>query len=197
MSRNASTKCSFSRWIIATTLLLCCAGYSAAQTQLLGPKAEVRGTLGGSTFNDNEIPHGVIGGSVRIYVSRRFSLEPEVMYMHHSENDQDIVFQPNVAVDLMKPSGKFVPYVIAGVGVIHHRGRFSGFDFTTGAPRTFDTSFTSWTASAGGGVKIFVTDKLFIAPEARRPRTRVKRNVQYWLCVLEQGARLSGRSGTE
>jgi len=167
MTRNAVTMGLLSRWATFATLLLCGITHSAAQTELSGPKAEVRGTLGGSTFNDNEIPHGVIGGSVRIYVSRRFSLEPEVMYMHHSENDQDIIFQPNVAVDLMKPTGKFVPYVIAGVGVIHHRGRFSGFDFTTGAPRTFDTSFTGWTASAGAGVKIFVTDKLFIAPEAR------------------------------
>ena len=170
MQRITFTKESFFRLTIGTILLLCCLGHAAAQTELSGPKAEVRGTVGGATFGDNEILHGLVGGSVRVYVSRRFSIEPEVFYMHHSENDQDLIVQPNVAVDLLKPTGKFVPYAIAGVGVIHHRGRFSGFDFTTGAPRQFDTSFTSWTASAGLGVKVFVSDKLFVAPEARLGR---------------------------
>ena len=167
MQRITFIKEPFSRLTMATILLLCCAGYAAAQTQLSEPKAEVRGTIGGATFGDNEIPHGLVGGSVRVYVSRRFSIEPEVFYLRHSENDQDLIVQPNLAVDLLPPNGKFVPYAIAGVGVIRHRGTVSGFDFTTGAPRQFDTSFTSWTASAGLGVKIFVTDKLFVAPEAR------------------------------
>jgi len=30
-----------------------------------------------------------------------------------------------------------------------------------------DTSFTTWTASVGGGVKIFLTKRLFVAPEVR------------------------------
>ena len=170
MQRITFTEGSFYRLTMGTILLFCCAGYAAAQTELSGPKVEARGTIGGATFGDNEIPHGLVGGSFWVYVSRRFSIEPEVFYMRHSENDQDLIVQPNVAVDLLPPTGKFVPYAIAGVGVIRHRGSTSGFDFTTGAPRQFDTSFTSWTASAGLGVKIFVTDKLFVAPEARLGR---------------------------
>jgi hypothetical protein len=166
MNRSIFTRGFFFRWSITASMLLCCIGYSTAQSELTGPKVEARATVGGASFGDNEIPHGVIGGAVSIYVTRRISLEPEVMYLHHSANDQDFIVQPNVAVDLLKPTGRFVPYVNAGVGVIHHRGRFSGFDFN-GAPQEFDTSFTSWTASAGVGVKIFVTDRLFIAPEAR------------------------------
>lgn len=160
------TKGSFSRLTMATTLLLCCVGYASAQTELSGPKTEVRGTVGGASFGDNELFHGVVGGSVRVYVTRRISIEPEVMYMRYSENDEDLIVQPNVTVDLMKPTGRVVPYVIAGLGVMHHRGRFSGVDFN-GAPRQFDVSYTTWTASAGLGVKIFVTDRVFVAPEAR------------------------------
>lgn len=167
MNRNTFIKGWLSRWAAAFSIILCCITYSAAQTELTGPMVEARGTVGAATFGDDEIPHGVVGGSVRVYVTRRFSVEPEVMYMRHSENDQDFIAQANVAVDLLKPTGKFVPYAIAGLGVIRHRGTVSGLDFTTGVPRQFDTSFTSWTASGGLGLKIFVTDKLFVAPEAR------------------------------
>ncbi len=147
-------------------LLVCCFVQVVAQDDLTPPKVEVKGTVGGALFGE-EIPHGVFGGSVRVYVSRRVSVEPEVLYMYNSPNDQDFLIQPNVAYDLTEPTGRVVPYVIGGVGVLHHQGRFFGFDFTTGAPRTFDKSATTWSASGGAGVKIFVTDRLFVAPEAR------------------------------
>lgn len=142
---------------------------SAQQDELSPPKAEVKGTIGGSTFGDGEVPHGVFGGSVRVYLNRRVSVEPEFLYMYHSVNDQDFILQPNLAVDLTSSKGRVVPYLIAGAGVIHHRGRFTTFDFNGPSPvlRTVNTSGTSWTASAGGGVKLFITDRLFVAPEAR------------------------------
>ena len=169
------------RWATAALSLLCFIGYAGAQTEMSGPKVEARGTIGGASFGDNEIPHGIFGGSVRVYLSRRFSIEPEVLYMYHSENDRDLIIQPNVAVDLMKPTGRFVPYAIGGIGAMHHRGRFFGTDFN-GVPQQFDARYTTWTASIGGGVKIFITDKLFVAPEARvgrEPRYRGTVSVGY------------------
>lgn len=163
-------------------LIICCFLQAAAQQGLTPPKAEIKGTIGGSTFGDDEIPHGVFGGSVRFYVTRRLSVEPEFLYMYHSRNDQDYIVQPNLAFDLADPTRRFVPYVIGGVGAVHHRGRFSGFDFNTGVPRTFDTSSTTWTASAGGGIKIFITDRVFVAPEARigrEPTLRATLSVGY------------------
>ncbi|HKO97017.1 MAG TPA: hypothetical protein VJU86_08500 [Pyrinomonadaceae bacterium] len=70
-------------------------------------------------------------------------------------------------LDLRPPTKKVVPYLIAGVGAINNRRSFNGFDFTTGAPRRFDVSSTGWTVSGVGGVRIFVTDRIFISPEAR------------------------------
>lgn len=147
---------------------------------LTPPRAEVKAVVGGSSFGE-EIPHGVFGGSVRIYLAPHVGFEPEVLYMRHSRNDQDYLIQPNLTIDLTRPNGRFVPYLIGGVGVIHHRARFTGVDFN-GVVRDFDTSYTWWTASAGGGVKIFLTDRFFISPEARvgrEPSVRGTINVGY------------------
>jgi opacity protein-like surface antigen len=149
--------------------------------ELTPPKVEGKLIVGGANFGD-EIPHVLAGGALRVYLTKRLSIEPEYLYLRHSENDQDQIFQPNVAYDFTDPTKRFVPYGTAGVGVIHHKGRFFGNDFVTGAPRVFDTSFTTWTASLGGGVKIFVTKRFFIAPEVRvgrEPNLRGSVNVGY------------------
>ncbi len=157
-----------SRTFAAAALLLFASFiHASAQDDLTPPKAEVKATLGGALFGEGEVPHVLVGGSFRFYVTRRVSVEPEFLYLYHSENDEDYIVQPNVAVDLRPPTKKVVPYVIAGVGAIHHRATFHGFDFNTGAPRSFDVSGTTWTASAGGGVRIFLNDRIFISPEAR------------------------------
>lgn len=141
----------------------------AQDHDLTPPKAEIKLTVGASGFTSDQgrIPHGLAGASVRIYVNRRFSVEPEFLYMRNSPDDQDYLAQQSFAYDLAEPSARFVPYVIAGVGVLHHRGRFFGLDFDTRQPRVFDESYTAFAASAGAGVKIFLTKRLFIAPEGR------------------------------
>jgi hypothetical protein len=150
-------------------MLFCFLPVFAQQEDLTPPKAEIKLTVGAAGFTSEQgrIPHGLAGGSVRIYVTRRVSVEPEFLYLRNSPNDQDYLIQPSVAYDLTDPTKRFVPYVIGGVGVLHHRGRFFGVDFTTRQPRVFDTSFTAFAASAGAGVKIFLTRRLFIAPEGR------------------------------
>ena len=161
-------RCWPGRILAAAALVLFCFLPARAQNDLTPPKVEVRATFGGAGFGDGaSIPHVVGGGAVRFYLTRRLSVEPEFLYMRHSAADEDFVFTPSVAVDLTDPTKKVVPYLVEGVGSIHHRGRFVGSDFTTGQPRVFDTSSTTWTAGAGGGVKIFLTDRLFVAPEAR------------------------------
>jgi hypothetical protein len=153
----------------AALTLSCFLPVFAQQEDLTPPKAEIKLTVGAADFGTNQgsIAHGLAGGSVRIYITRHLSVEPEFLYLRNSPDDQDYIIQPNVAYDLAGPTKRFVPYVIGGVGVIHHRGRFFGVDFTTRQPRVFDASGTGWTASGGGGVKIFLTKRLFIAPEGR------------------------------
>lgn len=149
--------------------------------QLTPPKIEAKVILGSAVFNE-DIEHKVVGGAVRVYLTKRLSVEPEYLYLRHSDTDQDQLVQPNVAFDFTDPTKRLVAYGIAGVGVLHHKGRFFGNDFATGAPRVFDTSFTTWTASAGGGLKIFLTNRLFVSPElrvGREPTVRATVNVGY------------------
>ena len=153
----------------AALTLVCFLPAAAQQEDRTPPKAEVKLTVGASGFtsDDGRIAHAVAGGSLRIYVTRRVSIEPEFLYMRNSPNDQDYLTQASVAYDFADSSKRVVPYVVAGVGVLHHRGQFFGIDFVTREPRIFDASFTVFAASAGGGVKIFLAKGLFIAPEGR------------------------------
>ena len=171
------------RYLFVLAILLACVSPVSAQDaeELTPPKVEGKVIVGGANFGE-EIPHGVAGGAFRVYVTKRLSIEPEYLYLYHSENDQDQIIQPNVAYDFTDPRKRFVAYGIVGAGVLHHKGRFFGNDFDTGEPRVFDTSFTTWTASIGGGVKMFVTKRFFISPEVRvgrEPIFRATVNVGY------------------
>lgn len=136
------------------------------------PRAEIKMSIGASDFgtDDKSYPHLVVGAATRIRISRHWSIEPEFNYMVRSANDKDYVFQPNVVYEFDKIENRVVPYLIGGVGVIRHRSVFQGSDFVTGTPVTYDTSYTTWSASAGGGLKIFISKHLFVAPEARLGR---------------------------
>ena len=149
--------------------------------QLTSPKVEAKVIFGSAVF-DEDLEHKFVGGAVRAYVTKRLSIEPEYLYLRRSENDQDNLVQMNVAYDFTDPTKRFVPYGIAGAGVLHNRGRVFGNDFVTGAPFVREISFTTWTASVGGGVKIYLTDRLFVSPElrvGREPTVRATINVGY------------------
>ena len=148
------------------------------------PKAEIRLTGGASGFtsDDGRIPHGVAGGSFRVYVTRRVSIEPEFLYMTNNLMTGITFGRVSVAYDFGDSSKRFVPYVVAGAGILRHRSQFFGADFVTGQPRVFDTSYTSLAVSAGGGVKMFLTKRLFIAPEGRvgyQPSLRATISIGY------------------
>jgi len=143
--------------------------YAQQNEQLTSPKIEGKFIFGGATFGDDD-DHKLVGGALRVYVTKRLSIEPEYLYLRDSVNDQDQLIQPNIAYDFTDPTQRLVAYGIVGVGVLHHKGRFVDRDIVTGATRVFDTSFTTWTATVGAGAKIFVTKRLFVSPEVRLGR---------------------------
>ena len=163
------------------SVVACVTPMSAQGQQLTPPKVEGKVIFGSAIFN-NDSEHKVVGGAVRVYVTERLSIEPEYLYMRHSDDDQDHLVQPNIAVDITDPTKRFVAYAIAGAGLLHHKGRFVRSDFVTGAPSVVEVSTNTWTASAGGGVKIFLTNRLFASPEfrvGREPTVRATVNVGY------------------
>lgn len=146
--------------------------YAQQRDEITQRRAEAKVIFGGAAFDEDEDnEHKLVGAALRAYLTKRLSIEPEYLYLRDSERDQDHLVSANVAYDFATDRTKrLVAYVIGGVGVLHHEGRFVSNDIVTGAPRVFDTSFTTWSASAGIGAKIFVTKKLFVSPEFRLGR---------------------------
>lgn len=169
-------------WAVGLFLVACVTPLHAQQgDQLTSPKVEAKAIFGGATFGE-DLGHTLVGGAVRVYVTKRLSIEPEYLYMRRSEDDQDHVGQINVAYDFTDPTKRLVAYVIGGGGVLHNRGRVFRNDFVTGAPSVREIEFTTWTASAGVGAKIFFTERLFVSPElrlGREPTARATINVGY------------------
>jgi Outer membrane protein beta-barrel domain len=168
----------------AVLITLLVTSHVVAQDSDSKPRAEIKMIVGASDFGfDSEsYPHFVVGAATRIHISRHWSIEPEFNYMRRSSNDQDYVVQPNLVYEFNSLGDRVVPYLIGGVGVIRHKSVFHGSDFVTGAPVTFDTSYTTWSASAGGGLKVFLSKHLFVAPEARvgrQPTARATVSIGY------------------
>lgn len=174
----------FSICASAVLITLLVSSHAVAQNSDSQPRAEIKMIVGASDFGDDNpsYPHFVFGAATRIRFSRHWSIEPEFNYMRRSSNDEDYVVQPNVVYEFNSLGARVVPYLIGGVGVIRHKSVFHGSDFVTGAPVTFDTSYTTWSASAGGGLKVFVSKHLFVAPEARvgrQPTVRATFSIGY------------------
>jgi hypothetical protein len=135
-------------------LILVFASCSAAQSR---PETEVRIQTGWVGFIDEEfIDHGLIGGSVRYYVTRRFAIEPEAAYLIGPGDDRDITLIPHVSLDF-RPGSRVRPYVIGGVGFHHFRDKIGAFSITS----------NQWVVNGGFGVTVPLTDRFFIAPEFR------------------------------
>lgn len=109
-------------------------------------------TGGGSLFLDGP-GHGVLGGSLRYYMTDRLAVEPEYLYMRGSEFDQDHVGVANLLYHFTDTDGTISPFAIGGVGVFSHRAR----SFKTTDPE----------ALLGGGVRINLTDRVFVEPRVR------------------------------
>jgi hypothetical protein len=144
------------RYQYVLVLLLLCCSISSAQTARRG-QAEVRGLAGYSTFLD-ESPqnHFVAGGSAQVYLTRRFSIGPEVLYMYRNDFDKDVTVSANFAWDF-KGGPRAQPYVAGHLGVLRHYGGAPGIRFVV----------HDWSYGAGLGVKIALTDRLSLVPDFR------------------------------
>ena len=134
---------------------------------------DLRGTVGYSNFLDEgPLHHLVTGGSVRFYVTNRVAIEPEFLFMYRSRQDIDFHFIPNVVFDFTNRESRFQPYVIGGIGLQRHRG-LTGIGYYWS---------NSWTGSAGIGTKIFLSNRLYVAPEFRlglEPIVRITGSIGY------------------
>src|SRR4029434_3828349 len=125
------------------------------------PPVALEFSSGWAGFVDNAtIHHAVFGGAARFYLTPRISVGPEFVYMVGPDDDRDLMWTGNLIFDVLRPIDnrprRIMPYLLAGGGVFQHRDRFFSRTFTA----------TEGMFTGGGGVRLFLTRSLYVAPEA-------------------------------
>ena len=99
-----------------------------------------------------------VHGGVRLWLTPRVAVGPEVTYLRGNGIDRDWIVTGNLTVDLLDGAGRrAVPYVIAGAGWATMQTEVG-----TGPYRSSEFALT-----AGGGVRITAGRRVYVAPEIR------------------------------
>lgn len=130
----------------------------AAFAQTARPAPAFEGSAGSAAFLDpGDFDHLVVGGAVRLPLTRRLTVGPEIVYMAGPRTDRDVIVNGVLWVDLIVPHetkpARVVPYVLVGGGFFTHSQR--GFSSTEGS------------LTGGGGLRVWVSDRVYVAPEFR------------------------------
>jgi hypothetical protein len=126
------------------------------------PAPVVEGSLGWAGFGDEGlIHHTLVGAGARYYVSRRFSIGPELQYMVGPDSDRDLIVTGNIVFDVLAPTAdrprRTTPYLVAGGGLFRHSDRFGSETFSS----------TEGAFTAGVGIRGWASDRVFLAIDAR------------------------------
>ena len=113
---------------------------------------EVSGGYAGFV-DESVIPHATVGTALRWDLGRHVSVGPELVFMK-ADHDIDLFLTGKLVVDFMR-TGPISPYFVADGGLMLHRPDFPLFWAKEGA------------FSVGGGARIAISPRLFVAPEMR------------------------------
>jgi opacity protein-like surface antigen len=144
----------------------------AALAQNQERRGEVFGSLGGAKAYDDEgsIGKGLdIAGGVGFRLTPKVGIEAQVNHFDYERNFASGVRFAGTAVfttaNLLYhfSTSKAQPYVVGGVGFVHHenRTRFPGIEFPG------ERTTNGFASNFGAGVKIFLNQKISIRPEFR------------------------------
>ena len=148
------------RLVIGAFVLLAVPMASLATAQNRpGPAAEFAAGWVGFA-DDGVVSESLIGGAVRLYLTPRVSVGPEVVYIR-GDNHSHLMVTGNVTWDVLGPtSGRpaaITPFFVVGGGLFQTRERFSSGPFTSS-----EGAFT-----AGGGLRAIVGDYVMVGVDAR------------------------------
>ena len=115
-------------------------------------------TIGYTGFGDDGLIHHTgMGAAVRVHLTPRIGVGPEISYHIGPSNDRDLLLQGVAHFDLRRPSfprpGRIEPYLLVGGGLMSH-----------------DSGYGSWgsvTAMWGGGARVWVTEQTYVVADAR------------------------------
>ena len=131
------------------------------------PTPIVEAVVGRSGFIDEAWDYfGTIGGGVRLFVTPRLAIGPEVAYLSGEFDASNLTVTANMTFDIVPDDGRrrVVPYLVAGGGYLRQKTLVGG-----GPGSTALVPFTSseGTMSAGLGARIAFGSNVFVAPEFR------------------------------
>ena len=147
---------------------------AAAQQTSEGPRVAADFVAGMAAFIDEApIGHTAASATVRYQFTRRLSIGPEAVYMAGPGRDRDLFLTGNVIFDfLQRRAGlravSVNPYLVAGAGLMHHRGEFADVSSFEGA----------WTA--GAGARVWLNERVYALGEYRlgwEPHARITGDV--------------------
>jgi hypothetical protein len=148
----------------AWTALIVLAGASPGLAQVgpTGVAGAIEFPAGWAGFvDDARIDHGVFGVAARFSLSPRVSVGPEVSYMIGPGGDRDLFVTANLTFDFFAPrrlqGPRVTPFVVVGGGVFQHSDRFGAETVSS-----WEGAFT-----AGGGARIWINDRVYLAPDVR------------------------------
>ncbi|MGH9311701.1 MAG: outer membrane beta-barrel protein [Vicinamibacterales bacterium] len=156
-------------------ILIALLSLSALEAAAQGRAFAVEGAGGYAGFADDAIVgHSLVGAAARWYVLPRISIGPEITFMAGEGDHSDLMLTGNITVDLLerRPGRPAIPYLLVGGGLFQTRDTFNGNTFTSS-----EGGFT-----AGGGVRVFLGDNFYVAPEFRggwEPHFRISVSVGY------------------
>ena len=140
------------------------------------PAPIAEAVVGQSGFIDEAWDYfGTIGGGLRVFVTPRLAIGPEVAYLSGESDASNLTITANMTFDIVPDDGRrrVVPYLVAGGGYLRQKTLVGG-----GPGSTALVPFTSseGTMSAGLGARIALGSNVFVAPEFRlgwEPETRI------------------------
>jgi hypothetical protein len=142
------------RIVVAAIAVLAFATSTFAQDRRKGSVEAVSGWVG--FVDESMINHGILGGAVKWHPSPRVAIGPEIVYMIGPGSDRDLFVTGNVTFDVF--AGRPVtPFFVLGGGAMHHTENFGFQKFSAN-----EGAFTG-----GGGVRVAIGDRFYVAPEAR------------------------------
>ena len=131
------------RLFLAWMAIILAPSIANAQSPAHLDSIDLKGSIGYTRVFDDDASHLHTSAAAKLYLTDRFSIEPEVQYLRASLHD-DLVIVANVNLDLRRK--RVTPYVSGGIGVANKRQFF---------------------AQGGVGAKIKTSGSWFIAPDVR------------------------------
>ena len=149
------------RFAYGAALVFCAAMLLARTAGAQGlRKGSVEAGGGWAGFVDESlINHTAIGGAAYLHLTPRLRVGPELTYMTGPGSDRDLYLLGNVVFEFLGSSGgrepRVSPFLIAGAGLFQHRDQ------------PFVGTYNSFTFVGGTGVRVMVTDRVYVAPDIR------------------------------